>query len=185
MMSEAVSERDPGDQRQVRVGDRVDRQRAEPGQAEDVLRDDRAAEQAGEVEAGRRDDRGQPGAQGVLDDDRALGQALGPRGAHVVVVEDLEHLVAGEPHVERGVQDREHDPRQDHRLEELDRVLERRDVAAGTAASCHLDDDEEDQDEADEERRERVADQRYPHHQPVRPASAAERGEDAQGDRRR
>ena len=107
---------------------RVDGQGAQPGQAEDVLRDDRAAEQDGEIQTGRRDDGRQAGAQRVLDDDRALAQALRPRRPDVVLAERLEHLVAGEAHVERRVQDREDDPRQDHRLAELDRVLERRDV---------------------------------------------------------
>ena len=78
---------------------------------------------AGEVQAGGGHDRGQAGAQRVLDDDRSLGQALGARRPHVVVAQNLEHLVARQPHVERRVQHREDDPRQDHRLEELHGVF--------------------------------------------------------------
>ena len=136
----------------------MDGQRAEPREAEDVLRDDGAAEQVGEVQPGRRDDGGQPGPERVPDDDPALRQSLGAGGSHVIVTEDLEHLVAGETHVERCVQRREDDPRQDHRLEELDRVLEWRHIG-WERQELPLDDDEEDENEPDEERRQRVADQ--------------------------
>ena len=88
-----------------------------PGQVEDRLGDDRAAEQAGQVEAGGGDDRGQAGAQRVLADDGALRQALGPGGADVVLAQGLQHLVAGEPGVERRVEQRQGDPGQDEPLE--------------------------------------------------------------------
>ena len=88
-------------------------ERADPVQVEDPLGDDRAAEQAGQVDAGRGHDRRQAGAQRVLADDDALTQALGARGADVVLAQGLEHLVAGEPGVERRGEQGQRDPGQD------------------------------------------------------------------------
>ena len=54
-----------------------------------------------------------PARKRVLADDRALLQALGPRGADEVLAQRLEHLVAGEPGVEGGVEQGDGDPGQD------------------------------------------------------------------------
>ena len=45
---------------------------SQPGEVEDLLADDRTAEEAAEVEARGRDDRRQGGAQAVATDDRRL-----------------------------------------------------------------------------------------------------------------
>ena len=50
-----------------------------------------AAEQQAQVHAEDGHDRGQRGAQPVLDDHRPLGQALGPGGADVVLAHRLQH----------------------------------------------------------------------------------------------
>ena len=61
------------------------------------------------------------GAQPVLEDHRALGQPLGARGSDVVLAERLEQAVTRHPRIERGVEEREHDPRGDHVREEAGR----------------------------------------------------------------
>ena len=65
---------------------------SQPGQAdaldaEDLLGEDRAGQQVGEVEAEDGHHRDDGGAQRVPVGDASFGQALGPRGADVVLVE--------------------------------------------------------------------------------------------------
>ena len=64
---------------------------AEARQPEDVLGDDRAAEQRAEVDAELRDDRRQRAAQRVAVDHAPLAHALRARGADVVLAEHVEH----------------------------------------------------------------------------------------------
>ena len=70
----------------VAVEDRVDDQLAEAGNGEHLLGQHRAREQRAELERAERDDRRQRIAQAVLQDDDALAQPLGARGADVVGV---------------------------------------------------------------------------------------------------
>ena len=69
--------------------------------AEDVLGDDRAAEDAGEVERHQGGDRDERVAERVPDHDAALGEALRPGRAYVVLVHDLEHARPGVARVRR------------------------------------------------------------------------------------
>ena len=92
--------------------DGVDGQLAEAVVVEDRLGDDRAAQQAGEVEAGHRDQRGQRGAHAVLDQHPPRREALGLRGAEVVLAHGLEHERAGHPDVAGHVDQRQGEARQ-------------------------------------------------------------------------
>ena len=65
-------------------------------------------------------------AHAVAQDHAPLLEALGPRGADVVLVEHLEQRAAQQARVDRGERRREHEPRQDQRLEPLDRRVARR-----------------------------------------------------------
>src|SRR5262252_9138780 len=74
----------------VAMGDRVDHETPHAVQGEHRLRDHEAADEERELRADQGDD-GQHGvAEGVADDHRALAETLGPRGADVVVAQDLE-----------------------------------------------------------------------------------------------
>src|SRR5918998_1382752 len=64
--------------RQVALLDRVVGEAPDARDVEDGLREDRAAEQDAEVEPEDRHDRRDGGAEAVLEDDLAAGQALGP-----------------------------------------------------------------------------------------------------------
>ena len=69
---------------------------------------------------------------------RALGQALRARGADVVLAERLEQVVARHPRVERGVEQREHDPGQDQVREQAGdaRRLARRSRCRRSSRAC-------------------------------------------------
>src|ERR671921_170852 len=71
--------------RQVALLDRVEGQAPDARDVEDGLREDRAAEQDAEVEAEDGDDRGDRGAQAVLEHDLPLVEPLGAGGADVVL----------------------------------------------------------------------------------------------------
>ena len=90
------------DGRHERVADAVER--------EDVLGDQRAAEQRAERNTEISDDRNDRIAQHVLEDDDALAQALCGGGADVVGAHDFEHGAARQPgdqgSVDRGERDR-------------------------------------------------------------------------------
>src|SRR5687767_8161157 len=80
---------DRGDDGQVEVADGADGDLSQTWKREDALGDDRAAQEVGNVQAGRGHDGRQTGAQSVSYDDGPLWQALGTRGAHVVLTESL------------------------------------------------------------------------------------------------
>src|SRR5438067_12536617 len=63
----------------------------EPGPAEDRLGQHRPREKASEGETEDRDGRDERVAQPVAQDDEPLREALGPRGPHVVLADDIEH----------------------------------------------------------------------------------------------
>ena len=73
----------------------------EAGKVEHRLRDDEPADQEGELDPDDRD-HGQDGVlERVAPDDDALGLALGPRRADVVLAQHLEQGRARDPHDER------------------------------------------------------------------------------------
>ena len=83
-------------------------------QAVEGFGEDRAAaDQGAEVEAEERHDRDQRVAQDVAGAHLALGQALGLRRAHVVLVHRVEHVRAQHAAVEADVEDRQGDPGED------------------------------------------------------------------------
>src|SRR5438477_5678187 len=75
----------------VAVEHGIDDKLAEPGNGEDLLRQDGAGEQLAELERTERDDRDERIAQPVLQDDDALVEALGARRADIVGAHHLQH----------------------------------------------------------------------------------------------
>ena len=84
----------------VARGDRAIGLVADTRPVEDRLREDGARHHAAEVQADVGDDRDEGVLEGVVQDDAATREALGARGADVVLVEDLKQLRA---HDARGV----------------------------------------------------------------------------------
>src|ERR687891_1087346 len=74
--------------RVVEPGERLEEEQADAGQAEDRLDDDGAADVERHLQADQAHHRDQRVLQRVPEHDRALGQALGPRGADVVLAKD-------------------------------------------------------------------------------------------------
>ena len=62
--------------------------------------------------------------------DAPLGHALGARGAHEVLLQVLAQRGLGDAQDERGQRQRDQQPRDPHRLQELQRVLAERHVVA-------------------------------------------------------
>src|SRR3984893_12479447 len=85
------------DRRIVALAHRLDERAPHAGHHEDDLHDHEPAPEPTGPPPDEGDHRQERVAQGVAVDHRALGQALGPRGAHVVLAHHLEHLRAGEP----------------------------------------------------------------------------------------
>jgi peptide/nickel transport system substrate-binding protein len=87
---------DADDHGKVLRGDGLHGQRTETWQAEDVLGDHHTAEDDPQVDAGLGDDRGQRAAQRVNEKHPGPGQALGPRGAQIVLAENLQQAGTGD-----------------------------------------------------------------------------------------
>src|SRR5712691_9470659 len=85
-------------ERIVALGDRAQHEAAHAGQREDLLDHDGPAEQVAELEPDEGDDRDERVPQRVVADYAALAEALGPRGPHVVLGEDLQHAAPRHPH---------------------------------------------------------------------------------------
>ena len=119
----AANDSDAEDDRKVVRLDRIDRIGADAGDREDLLGDDRPAQQQPEVQPVHRDDR-REGATQLVPDHPPLLEALGLRRADVVLALDLQHVASNHPRVEGGADDGEDHPRKPHDLEPLDRVLE-------------------------------------------------------------
>src|SRR3984893_2505144 len=75
----------------VPPGDGVEQELSHAGDDEDALHDDGPAEEGRELEAHHREHRDHRVLQHVAGDDQRLRQALGPRGADVVLAQHLEH----------------------------------------------------------------------------------------------
>src|SRR5438552_9764328 len=87
-------EEETEDHRVILVVERVEVESADAGPREHRLRDEGAAEEVAELETAQRDERDERVAQRVTQEDRALAQALGARGADVVLADDLENARA-------------------------------------------------------------------------------------------
>src|SRR4051794_5584399 len=84
------------DHREVAVLDRVEGKPADPGDVEDALGEDRAAEQHADVDARGGDERSDCAAHAVAQDDTALAQPLRARRADVVLRHRLDQVAAQE-----------------------------------------------------------------------------------------
>src|SRR6185436_11927268 len=85
-------------ERVVALDDRGKQHPADAGDREDLLDDDRTAEQLADLDAEERHDDDQPVLQDVPPDDESVRKAFRPRGAHVVRAEHVEHRRAGHAH---------------------------------------------------------------------------------------
>ena len=93
--------------REVPVEDRLDHEPPDARPREDGLRHHRAAQELGELQAEQGHDRDRGVLERVGASTRGLGQALGPRGPHVVLAQHLEHArahQAGQPPEDDGRQ---------------------------------------------------------------------------------
>src|SRR3954465_339139 len=90
------------DDGQVVALDGVIRQPAYPGDVEDGLGENRAAHEHADVDAEDGDDRRHRAARRMADDHPPVLQPLGPGCSYVVLGEDLDHVAAHEPRVDRG-----------------------------------------------------------------------------------
>ena len=130
-MKNDAEHRDREHRRHVELPDRLGRVLADALEVEDRLGEDRAAAEHGaEVEAPERHDRDQRVAQHVLEEHPALGEPLGARRAHVVLVDRVEDVRAQHARVHADEQDRQRGPRHDQVVEPLPGVVGERHVAA-------------------------------------------------------
>ena len=88
---------DPLDGDVVALVEVADQLGAEPGPVEGLLGDHRAAEQDRELQPGDRDHRDHRVAEGVVEDDPALGDAAGARRLDVVALHRLQQVDAHQP----------------------------------------------------------------------------------------
>src|SRR5215211_2970632 len=114
-----ADDQDPPRHVVIALVERVNEQKSKPWPGEDRLRNDRAVEDEPylEGEEGHRWDHGV--SQGMLEVDRALAEALGPRGAQVVCREHVEHGAALEAAQARDLYYGERCHRQGEMLQEV------------------------------------------------------------------
>src|SRR2546425_188974 len=110
---------------------RLDGQAAHPGQREDRFDDHRSGQQRPELPAHDGDDGNERVLERVLVDDDPTAQALGPRGAHVVLAQHLEDGGARHAHGGRRQAEAEHRRRQQELLQVSRRRVPEADVADG------------------------------------------------------
>ena len=147
-------EDDALDHRIVAAQDRVDRQAAEARNREHALGDDDAADQQRDADADHRDDRDRGVAQRVPHQHVPGGEALGMRGADVVLAQRLQHRRARDARNQRHVGERERDARQDDVGQPRPEALGERRVALHRQP-VELDREQPDQHVADDESRAR------------------------------
>src|SRR6476469_4177625 len=150
-------------------------------EAEDAFDQDRAADQGAEVEAEDGDDRDQRVAHHVAAHHPALAEALGPRGAHVVLVHHVEHARAQHPAVEADVEDRQRGPGQDQVFHPFERAFGEFDVAPG-GEDFGLVGEVAEEDRAEQEDRHRDPGHGDDRQHPVEQAAGAHRREVAEED---
>src|ERR1700730_708533 len=103
-------------ERNVERKDGVDRLLADAGPREYRFDHDHAGEEIAEVHSELADDHRQGIGDRVFLDDLTLGQSLGPRGAHVVALQDVEQAGAQQPRVIGGATQAEGQGRQQQKL---------------------------------------------------------------------
>ena len=169
--------------RQVLGIDGLQAPEADAVDPEDALGEDRAGQQDPELDAEDGHHRHQRRAQGVLVDDRALRQALGPRGADVVLTQGLHHRAAGVPRVRGAAEDAQRDPGQEHPGEPLGGVVGEREVAGvGEERYLPLDGQEQPHQQGEEVVGHRADHQEAGDQRLVGHGAASSRGGDADGD---
>ena len=139
-----------------------DQQRADAGDAEDLLGDDGAAEHGRHLQRHQRHDRDQRVAHHVLDDHLALADALGARRGDVVEPDDVEHRGAHVAHQRGALEQAEHRDRHDRLLDMLPVPAPAGGVDVGAVDEgqpVELDAEHQDQQQAGEEGRQREADE--------------------------
>ena len=123
----------------VAVEDRAEQQAADPGQREDRLDDDGAAEQGADVEADDGQQREARRTEGVAPEHPSVRQALRPRHVDEVLLQGGDHVAAQEPHVHGDLRRRQRHGGQRHRFEVLRGAVAERHVArAGEVVGPHL-----------------------------------------------
>src|ERR1700694_2396955 len=103
-------------ERNVEGKDGVNGLLADAGPREHAFDHDHAGEEIAEIHPELADDHGQRVGDGVFLDDLALGQALGPRGAHVVALQDVQQAGAQQPRVIGGATQAQGQGRQQQKL---------------------------------------------------------------------
>ena len=163
-------------EREVLGENAADDEATEPRPAEDGLHDDGAGQEVPELQAEDRDHGDERVLEGVAHDDAPPGEALGPRGAHVVLAEHLQHARPGEPRDDRRGDGAERHGRQD----QVGEV-----AATGGREPAEVEREDEDQEEAEPEARHRHAEESHHHRADVEPRVPAERRHEAEGNAER
>ena len=177
---ERVEQGGSHDDRIVARVDRADVLAPRSRDAEDVLDEERADDEAGRRRTDDRHDGDERVAERMPDDHRALPQALRARGPDEVLADRLEHARAGDPGEVCGGRQRQDERRQDHLAQ-----VARRDRAAAVAPSdkgepvqAHA--EQVDEEDPNDKGRNRRSDRRDAHAQVVDRRVLLERAEDTQ-----
>ena len=156
----------------------IDGEAADAGQVEHAFGDDHARYQQRKTGADHGDDRHRGVAQRMTQQHAALGNALGARGADIILAEHVEHRRAGHARDQRDVDERQRAGRQDESLEVgAEAVIDA--AIALHRQPAQVDGEDLDQHITDHEHRHREADHRQPHHEAVDPAAVLPRRDDA------
>ena len=169
-VDEAEQQHDALDDRIVAAQDRIDGQPAEARDGEHALGHHRAADQERDADADDGHDRHRGVLQRMQEQDRRLAEALGPRGADVVLAQHLEHGRARDARDQRDVDAAERDRRQDQVLEPGPQPLGERRVALHRQP-VELEREDIGEEVGDHEHRHREAEHRERHDQPVDPGA--------------
>ena len=116
----------------IAVADRAHHQIADTRQGEDVLDDDRAADEIAELDADHGDEGNQRVAQDVTGNDLPLGQPLGAGDQDEFLRHRLQDARTQIARERAGEENPQRQRRQDHRLQTLDRILAQADIPLRT-----------------------------------------------------
>ena len=173
----AISRKIALQERVVAAVERLHRQRPEAGPAEHDLGRDRPGHDVAEVDRDQRDHREQGVGEGVLVEDAAVREALRPGRRDVVLRPGLDDRGPHQDRVRADQPERDRGQGQHEVMEEVERGLDRRLVAARRRhprgrEPAEARREHDDQRHADDEVRHRVQDQADPVADPVDPAAA-------------
>ena len=174
-------EDDPLDDGEVLHADRLEHVLADAGQREDLLDDERAAEQVAERDPDDRDRRTQRVLQRVLADHLAGSEALRHRGAHVVLVQGVDERPPDLTGDRGRAADSERHPGKDQVLEPLPGRRRERHVAEGRE-EVQVDGEGDDEQQGEPEVRDGHAQAAADGDQPVRRGALTDARDDARRD---